>query len=83
MRQKISSEQRHERDGKRLEALVENFERCFSAQGIAHEYRDKVDHIINAKAPTGKAHSLCYGFEETTFGQISCHQRDLPKPGRC
>ena len=52
----------HERDGKRLEPLVELFQRAFSADGVAKEHRQKIDHRIrgqNACVRSGPAHSSC------------------------
>jgi hypothetical protein len=82
MRQKVSSEQRHERDGERLETLVEGFEGCFPAQCIANEYRYEVDYVVLTKAPTGEADSFCHGLEQTLFAQMSCDDRYLPEPRR-
>jgi len=50
----------HERDGKRLEPLVELFQRAFSEDFVATEHRQKIDHRVrgqNACVRSGPAHS--------------------------
>src|SRR5260370_34687965 len=50
--QTIASEQGHESTIPGLEALVKAFQRSFSADRIAEEHGDKIDHFLAPKAPT-------------------------------
>ena len=74
---------RHERDGKRLEPLVELFQRAFSEDFVAKEHRQKIDHRVrgqDACVRSGPAHSSRL--------RTPCVRRDLlittisPRPRR-
>ena len=68
--QLLSSEESHEASGKGLQALVEDFERSLTADSVAQEHRDKVDHLIAPEATTGKTHTLTDGIEDTLSPKI-------------
>lgn len=57
----LPSEERHEGSGEGTQALVESFQRPFTADGVAEERRHKVDHFIAPEAAAGKAHLLADG----------------------
>src|SRR5205807_688762 len=56
--QAVASEQGHERAFPGLETLVKAFQRSLTADRIAEEHREKIDHLIAPEAATGKAHLL-------------------------
>src|SRR6266581_2980073 len=78
--QAIPSEQRHERVGKRLQALVERFQRAFAADGIAQQHSHKVDELIASEAPTRKAHAFFNEREHTLVPQIVSYERHFAQP---
>jgi hypothetical protein len=51
-----------------LEPLVELFQRAFSADGVAKEHRQKIDHLIAAKTLACEADLLInLGFERRAY----------------
>jgi hypothetical protein len=48
----------HERDGKRLDPLVELLQRAFAADGIAEKDREKIEDFVVSETPSCKTHML-------------------------
>jgi len=69
MRQVRSSKQRHERLGKREEALIKSFEGSFPAHGVAKEHHDKINHLVVPHPRARKPHPLLNGFLQTQLAE--------------
>src|SRR6266536_369730 len=80
-RQAISSEERHEGCRKGMQALVERFERSFTAHGVAEEDGHKIDHLIAPEPTPCEAHALGDLCQHTHASKISSDDHRLPKPG--
>jgi len=59
----FSPEDRHEWGCERVDALIERFQRAFTADGIAEKHGDKIDHLVMPEAATSKTHLLFNGSE--------------------
>ena len=77
-----SSKEGHERNGKRLEVLVELLQDAFCADGIAEEHGEKVDHLVVPEAPSGKTYALGDFAQNVVLAKMSRHQHDFSEPGR-
>src|SRR6266516_255303 len=80
--QPLTLKQRHEGDGKGLQPLVEGFQRAFTADGIAKEDGEKVDHLILSEASSPKAHALTELRQDALLAQMLNDQHDFAKPRR-
>jgi hypothetical protein len=78
--QLLSSEEGHEASGKGLQALVVGFERSLTADSVAQQHRDKVDHLIAPEAVTGKTHTLTDGIKDTLSPKIVDNEGNFPQP---
>jgi hypothetical protein len=58
VREAFAPEERHERSGERLDALIERFQRAFAADGIAQQHHGKIDQVVMAEPASGEAHPL-------------------------
>jgi len=76
---------------KGLQPFVEDFQRAFTADGVAEEDREKVDDLVVPQAPPCRAHALTDGGKDALLtkmldlapgpgGQAASHQR-LGRPG--
>src|SRR5712691_5759813 len=79
--QTLPSEERHEGRGKRMQALVEGFQRVFATDGVPEEHGHKVNHIVVAEAAAGKAHTLTDGGKDILLAKVLGHQGDFAEPG--
>lgn len=70
-RQSIPSEQSHERGRKRLQTLIERFERAFATAGIAQQHCHEVDDVIVSEAAPRKAHAFFNESEHTLVPETS------------
>jgi hypothetical protein len=61
-----------------LQALVEGFERSLTADSVAEEHCDKVDHLVAPEAATGKTHTLTDGIEDTLSPKIVDDEDNFP-----
>src|SRR6266480_2895377 len=78
----VTVKQGHERDGKGLQPLVEGLQGGFSADGIAEEDRQKVDHLIASETSPRKAYTLADFGQDIVPAQMRRHQHDFSEPGR-
>ena len=82
MRKALAAKEGHEGLGKWGETITKIEQGRFSAEGIANEHGDEIDHFIGAKSGTSKAHPLLKRFQETGLGQHLRHDGGFSKPGR-
>ncbi len=78
MRQVRSPKKRHERFGKREEALIKSFEGSFPAHGVAKEHHDKINHLVVPHTSARKPHSLLDGFLQTQLAEHMSQNGHLP-----
>src|SRR5438270_3369303 len=76
-RQAVASKERHERAGPGLDLLVESFQRAFTADSIAEEHGEKIDHLVPPEAATGKAHLLADVLQNLLAVQVVCQESDF------
>ena len=81
--QPITLKQGHEGDCKGLQPLVEGFQRAFTADGIAEEDREKVDHLVVPEAPPCKTHALTELGQDALLAQMLDDEHHLAKPRGC
>ena len=65
-----------------MQPLVEGFQCAFTADGIAEEDCEKVDHLIVPEAPSPKAHALTELGQDALLPQMLNDQHDFAKPRR-
>src|SRR5215212_726564 len=82
MRQLVAPEERHEGGGEGFEALEEGLEGGLTADGIAEEDGDEVDHVIGASPTAAEMNMLGHGFQDTALGEQSHQQGQFSEPGR-
>src|SRR5229473_1721792 len=82
MRQLSASEQSHKRRRKRLQALVIGRQRRFSAECVADQHDEKVDHLIGPEPFAGETHTLRDVRKQALTGQGVGDEGNFAKPGR-
>jgi hypothetical protein len=62
---------------KRMQALVEGFERPFATNGVPEEHGHKVNHVVVAEAAAGKAYVIADGGKDILRGVGAGQSRRL------
>jgi hypothetical protein len=65
-----------------VHSLVERFQRAFTAERVAEEDGEKVDHLVVTEAPPHKMHTLSDLGQDIVLAKVRCQQHDFSEPGR-
>ena len=82
MREAFASEERHERNSERLNALIEGFQRAFTADGVPQQDDYEVNELVLAEPAPGEAHPLLNCRQYTDVPKILRDHSDFSESGR-
>jgi hypothetical protein len=78
--QGVSSEQCHERVGKRKHSLVECLQRTFSPDRVTQKHDREVNEVIMTEPTSSEAYALLNPRKQTLVPKIVCDHSNFPKP---